>query len=163
MKPKQLLFKGVRLVTDEDLIFVSEEGTITVVAAKVENGKTLSIVRETFTDGHLEFLDVAFDEHGTIEAVLRLLHRCFRWEKIAQTARFGTPIFKMKAKRTEDFYVFLLANWQTWNEKGFTWDERHFEAQESDFGFGIMPLDTFQRRCERMGLKFLAVRNKTAA
>lgn len=154
MKPKQLIFQGVRFVTAEDLILVSDEGTITVVAAKVENGKTLSIVKETFIDGHLQFHDVALDEHGTIQAAIHLLRRCFRWEKIAQTARFNTPIWKLKAKRLEDFDLFVIAHWEGWNLTGVSWAERNYLAQTSDMSLGKMECDTFERRCRRLGLRY---------
>ena len=71
-RDKGTALSGGRLFTTEDLIIVlSRRRTTTFPAVKIEkkgNGVEVSIVEETFQDGHLPFRDVVLDEHGTIEA-----------------------------------------------------------------------------------------------
>jgi hypothetical protein len=153
---KQLVFTGFRLVTSVDLILVNEvERMITVMAVKVENGLKLSIVKVQFVDGHLKFRDVILDEHGTIEAAISVLRRSFRWEKIGQMARFGTPLLRLKVKRIEDLDLFIIANWERWNESGVAWKERHYLAQSGEFSIGKMEPKAFVQRCTRMGLRYI--------
>lgn len=158
MKPaiKELRSPNVRLRATEDLIVFSPEGTTTFPAVKVENKGNVaevSIVIET-RDGHLAFRDAVLDDHGTIEAAIYVLSRHFRWEKITQTARFGTLVWKLKAKSFEDFDLYIIAYWEGWNAAGIRWDERNYLAQTCEMSLGKMERKTFIQRCHRTGLKY---------
>jgi hypothetical protein len=153
---KELRSPNVRLLTTEDLIVFSPEGTTSFIAVKVENkgnGVEVSIVKET-RDGHLAFRDAVLDDHGTIEAAIYVLSRPFRWEKITQTARFGTPVWELRMKRDyEDFDLFVIVHWADWNRDGIRWKKRHDLAGEKFPVLGCrMKLKTFTRRSERLGL-----------
>jgi hypothetical protein len=138
------------------LIVFSPDGTTTFPAVKVENKGNVaevSIVIET-RDGHLAFRDAVLDDHGTIEAAIYVLSRHFRWEKITQTARFGTLVWKLKAKSFEDFDLYIIAYWEDWNAAGIRWDERNYLAQTCEMSLGKMERKTFIQRCHRTGLKY---------
>ena len=111
----------------------------------------VSIVKETFEDGHLPFRDVALDDHGTIAAAIRVLGRCFWWERATEID--GSPVWRLRVRRYGDvgFELFLIAHWVDWNAAGIRWDERNYLAQNCEMALGKMELKTFVRRCERLG------------
>jgi hypothetical protein len=105
-------FPNVRLLTTEDLIVVSPDGTkTTLVAVKTEtkeNGVEVSIAEEPFQDGHLPFRDAVLDKHGTVEAAMHVLSRHFRWEQMPEIEG-GTPVWRRRAKRLEFLDLWIIA------------------------------------------------------
>ena len=150
-------FKKYRLLTDTDLILLSSEGEASFPAVKFWKEKgvpKMAVVKFRMTGPLLLENVTTFDDHGTIKASLNLLRMAYRREEIGRTPRYDTPIFRTRMKRIEDMNVFLIANWEAWNNAAVWWAERNAFCSASEFGIGSMPDDTFQKRCERLGLKY---------
>ena len=165
---KELRFPGGRLLTTEDLTLFSPDGTkTTIVALKIEkreNGVEVGFVEKTFHDGHLPFRDdPVLDEHGTIEAAMRVLSRHFRWEKMPEIEG-GIDVWRRRAKRLEYLNLWIIVQWEGWNVAGIRWDERNYLAQteSGEMSLGTMALGAFKRRCERMRLKYHVCKKSNA-
>jgi hypothetical protein len=164
MKPKQLFLPGGGwLLTDEEFIVRSPNGTATVPAVRIDykghGAFEVSFFKKTFQDnGHLPLRDVAFDVHGTIEAAIRVLVRTARWKVVNHVAPDGTPLWELVSRRWREAYfdLFVIVHWQEWNTSGIQWDERNFLAQKKsgEVCLGAMERDTFMRRCRRLRLKY---------
>ena len=94
------------------------------------------------------------DDHGTIEAAIRVLRRHFWWEKATEID--GSPVWRLRVRRYGDvgFELFLIAHWVDWNAAGVRWDEGNYLAQNCEMALGKMEFKTFVRRCTRLWLKY---------
>jgi hypothetical protein len=159
----------VKLFTTPDLIVESPGGAITFAAFRVEDKGRIEDKRSG-TDVSLCLVPLAkpvafraavLDAHGTIQAGIKLLHRAFTLEKKTEVL-YGSgimPVWKFKARRNEKddrFDLFVIAQWQEWNEAGILWDMRNYLAQKSEVSLGKMSRGAFAMRFQHgLGLRYL--------
>jgi hypothetical protein len=163
VKPKQLFLPGgVRLLTEEELIVRSPNGTATFPALWIEykghGAFEVSFVKRTFEDnGHLPLRDVAFDVHGRIKAAIRVLIRTARWKVVNHVAPADTPLWELRSRRWREAYfdLFVIVHWEEWNTSGIQWDERNFlpQTKSGEMSLGAMERDAFRQRCGRLSFE----------